>query len=198
MPDYAKTNLSDEELAVLAADGDDESMALLISKVMPVAKAKASKLGSPRLSAEDLVQEGMLGFLDAVKSFKSDKGVPFKGYAEICINNRIVSAVRANFNNKNAALTNAVSIEEETDNLLSRSDDPANIVSEKYGSEHIKHLIDSGLSDFEKQVIELRLLDKSYAQIALSLECSEKAVDNALQRIRKKISSKMKSSNGSF
>lgn len=191
MPEYAKTKLTDEELASLAAAGDDESMALLISKVMPVAKAKASKHGSPRLSAEDLIQEGMLGFLDAVKSFRIDKGVPFKAYAETCINNRIISAVRAHFNHKNAALTNAVSIEEETDTLLSRSDDPANIVSEKYGSEHLKNLIDSGLSDFEKQVIALRLQDKSYAQIAVSLDCSEKAVDNALQRIRKKIRSKI-------
>ena len=189
MSENAKLNLTDEELASLAANGDDESMALLIAKIMPVAKAKASKLGGPLLSAEDLVQEGMLGFLDAVKSFKSDKGVPFKSYAETCINNRIVSAVRANFNNKNAALTNAVSIEEETANLLSRSDDPAIIVSEKSGSEDIRNLIDSSLSAFEKRVIELRLLDKSYAQIALSLDCSEKAVDNALQRIRKKIRS---------
>ncbi len=92
--------------------------------------------------------------------------------------------MRANFNNKNAALTNAVSIEEETSTLLSRSDDPAIIVSED-----IKNLLDGILTDFEKQVIELRLLDKSYAQIALSLDCSEKAVDNALQRIRKKIRS---------
>ncbi len=184
MSENAMLNLTDEELASRAANGDDESMALLIAKIMPVAKAKASKLGGPRLSAEDLVQEGMLGFLDAVKSFKSEKGVPFKSYAETCINNRIVSAVRANFNNKNAALTNAVSIEEETSTLLSRSDDPAIIVSED-----IKNLLDGILTDFEKQVIELRLLDKSYAQIALSLDCSEKAVDNALQRIRKKIRS---------
>ena len=94
--------------------------------------------------------------------------------------------MRANFNNKNAALTNAVSIEEETSTLLSRSDDPAIIVSED-----IKNLLDGILTDFEKQVIELRLLDKSYAQIALSLDCSEKAVDNALQRIRKKIRSQI-------
>lgn len=191
MSENAKTKLTDEELAALAAQGDDESMALLITKVMPVAKAKASKHGSPRLSAEDLIQEGMLGFLDAVKSFRIEKGVPFKAYAETCINNRIVSAVRVNFNNKNAALTNAVSIEEETANLLSRKDDPANIISEKYGSEYLKNIINSGLSDFEKQVIELRLHDKSYAQIAFLLNCSEKAVDNALQRIRKKIRSKI-------
>ena len=191
MSENAKLNLTDEELARLAANGDDAAMALPIAKIMPVAKAKASKHGGPRLSAEDLVQEGMLGFLDAVKSYRSEKGVPFKAYAETCINNRIVSAVRANYNHKNAALTNAVSIEEETDKLLSRSDDPAVIVSDKYGSEHLKKLIIDGLSDFERQVIELRLLDKSYAQIALSLECSEKAVDNALQRIRKKVRSQI-------
>lgn len=191
MSENAKINLTDEELARLASNGDDAAMALLIAKIMPVAKAKASKHGGPRLSAEDLVQEGMLGFLDAVKSYRSEKGVPFKAYAETCINNRIVSAVRVNYNHKNAALTNAVSIEEETDKLLSRSDDPAVIVSDKDGSEQLKKLLVDGLSDFERQVIELRLLDKSYAQIALSLECSEKAVDNALQRIRKKIRSQI-------
>lgn len=190
MPKKAKLNLTDEELACLAASGDDESMAMLIAKVMPVAKAKASEYGGPRLSAEDLVQEGMLGFLDAVKTFRTEKEVPFKAYAEACINNRIISAVRANFNNKNAALTNAVSIDDETSKLLS-GDDPANIVSAQFGSEHLKSLINSGLSDFERQVIELRLLDKSYSQIADSLECSEKAVDNALQRIRKKIRSQI-------
>ncbi|MBP3696774.1 MAG: sigma-70 family RNA polymerase sigma factor [Clostridia bacterium] len=191
MSENAKINLTDEELARLASNGDDAAMALLIAKIMPVAKAKASKHGGPRLSSEDLVQEGMLGFLDAVKSYRSEKGVPFKAYAETCINNRIVSAVRVNYNHKNAALTNAVSIEEETDKLLSRNDDPAVIVSDKDGSEQLKRLLVDDLSDFERQVIELRLLDKSYAQIALSLECSEKAVDNALQRIRKKIRSQI-------
>lgn len=191
MSENAKINLTDEELARLASNGDDAAMALLIAKIMPVAKAKASKHGGPRLSSEDLVQEGMLGFLDAVKSYRSEKGVPFKAYAETCINNRIVSAVRVNYNHKNAALTNAVSIEEETDKLLSRNDDPAVIVSDKDGSEQLKRLLIDDLSDFERQVIELRLLDKSYAQIALSLECSEKAVDNALQRIRKKIRSQI-------
>ena len=108
MAESAKFNLTDEQLALMAADGDDESMAILIAKITPIAKAKAGKYDGPRLSADDLVQEGMLGFLDAVKSFRPEKGVPFKAYAETCINNRIISAVRASLNNKNAALTNAV------------------------------------------------------------------------------------------
>ena len=191
MAESAKFNLTDEQLALMAADGDDESMALLIAKITPIAKAKAGRYDGPRLSADDLVQEGMLGFLDAVKSFRPEKGVPFKAYAETCINNRIISAVRASLNNKNAALTNAVSIDDESSDIFSRSSDPAVIFSDKHGSELLKKIISDDLSDFESQVIELRLLDQSYAQIAASLGCSEKAVDNALQRIRKKIRSRL-------
>lgn len=191
MAESAKFNLTDEQLALMAADGDDESMALLIAKITPIAKAKAGKYDGPRLSADDLVQEGMLGFLDAVKSFRPEKGVPFKAYAETCINNRIISAVRASLNNKNAALTNAVSIDDESSDIFSRSSDPAVIFADKHGSELLKRIISDDLSDFERQVIELRLLDQSYAQIAASLGCSEKAVDNALQRIRKKIRSRL-------
>lgn len=191
MAESAKFNLTDEQLALMAADGDDESMALLIAKITPIAKAKAGRYDGPRLSADDLVQEGMLGFLDAVKSFRPEKGVPFKAYAETCINNRIISAVRASLNNKNAALTNAVSIDDESSDIFSRSSDPAVIFADKHGSELLKKIISDDLSDFERQVIELRLLDQSYAQIAASLGCSEKAVDNALQRIRKKIRSRL-------
>lgn len=191
MAESAKFNLTDEQLALMAADGDDESMALLIAKITPIAKAKAGKYDGPRLSADDLVQEGMLGFLDAVKSFRPEKGVPFKAYAEPCINNRIISAVRASLNNKNAALTNAVSIDDESSDIFSRSSDPAVIFADKHGSELLKRIISDDLSKFERQVIELRLLDQSYAQIAALLNCSEKAVDNALQRIRKKIRSRL-------
>ena len=191
MAESAKFNLTDEQLALMAADGDDESMALLIAKITPIAKAKAGKYDGPRLSADDLVQEGMLGFLDAVKSFRPEKGVPFKAYAETCINNRIISAVRASLNNKNAALTIAVSIDDESSDIFSRSSDPAVIFADKHGSELLKKIISDDLSGFERQVIELRLLDQSYAQIAASLDCSEKAVDNALQRIRKKIRSRL-------
>ncbi len=80
---------------------------------------------------------------------------------------------------------------EEGDELLHESGDPAFIVTENDGSEYLKKIIASSLSDFERQVIELRLLDKSYAETALVLGCSEKAVDNAIQRIRKKIRSKI-------
>lgn len=186
MCEKSKITLTDEELAVRAANGDDASMALLIATVTPIARAKASGFAGPRISGDDLVQEGMLGFLDAVKTFDASKG-SFKAYAEVCINNRIVSAVRTSFNNKNAALSSAVPYETTDVDITDVSADPANIVSEKESSEYIEGLLVRGLSDFEKQVVDLRLLDMSYSQIAQQLDCSEKAVDNALQRIRKKM-----------
>ena len=189
MCENRKNTLTDEELAVRAANGDDASMALLIATVTPIARAKASSFANARVSGDDLVQEGMLGFLDAVKTYDSAKGSSFRSYAEVCINNRIVSAVRTSFNNKNAALSNAVPYETEVAEITDHAADPANIVSQKEESEHLEEILASGLSDFEKQVVDLRLLDMSYSQIAEYLECSEKAVDNALQRIRKKMRS---------
>ena len=183
-------NLSDEELVMLAAAGDDEAMAHLISAVMPVAKAKASCYAKARISNEDLMQEGMLGFLDAVKKFDPSKGVPFRVFAEACINNRIISAVRMNYNSKNAALSNAVSFEAENAEI-SGDRDPADIVSDMFETEYLSSLLSSGLSDFEKKVIDLRLHNKSYAQIASELGRSEKAVDNALQRIKNKMQRKL-------
>lgn len=186
MCEKSKITLTDEELAVRAAKGDDASMALLIAVVTPIARAKASGFAGPRVSGDDLAQEGMLGFLDAVKTFDASKG-SFKAYAEVCINNRIVSAVRTSLNNKNVALSNAVPYETSDVDVTDSGTDPADIVSEKESSEHIRELLAKVLSDFEKQVVDLKLLDMSYSQIAQKLGCSEKAVDNALQRIRKKM-----------
>ena len=183
--------LSDEELAVLAANGDDESMALLIAKVAPIASAKASSFAKARIPDEDLTQEGMLGFLDAVKTFNPQNGAPFKAYAETCINNRIVSAVRVSFNNKNAALSNAVAFEDDGADIGDLSSDPANIVSQNDESEYYERLLNDGLSEFEYKGVMLRLENKSYADVSKELGCSEKAVDNALQRIKKKMRAKL-------
>lgn len=189
--DNGNKTLTDAELAIRAANGDDASMALLIAKLTPIAKAKAYALANARIPVEDLVQEGMLGFLDAVRSFDASISPSFKSYAEICINNRIVSAVRVSFNNKNAALSNAVSYEDEAAEKSDNTSDPANIISDKDESEYLARLLKSDLSDFEKKVVDSRLLDKSYSQIALELGCSEKAIDNAIQRIRKKMRKKL-------
>lgn len=186
-----KKSLTDEELALLAAAGDDESMACLISKITPVAKAKASDFAKARIPDEDLVQEGMLGFLDAVKSYDPSRNVPFRSFAETCINNRIVSAVRLNYNNKNAALSSALSFEDDDSDMRDANSDPALIISEKDESEYLNNLLNSGLSELERKVVHLRLKNLSYSQISKILGINEKSIDNALQRIKKKMRAKL-------
>ncbi len=183
-----KSDLTDERLVSLAANGDDEAMSVLVARVTPIAAAKASGFCNMRVSDEDLVQEGMLGFLEAVRSFDSGKGVPFKAYAAACINNRIISAVRRSLNSKNAALSKAEALDE-TGNSGSSDNDPAEMLSDAEAVKHIFSVLDEELSDFEKEVIKRRLSEKSYSAIASELGCSEKAVDNALNRVRRKLKS---------
>lgn len=177
-------------LAVKAAAGDDTAIAQLIAAITPAAKAKAAKLNSDyaRISDDDLVQEGMIGFLEAVKRFDPSKGVPFRAYANLCIESRILSALRKNSNDKNAALTTAVSLDDETQEPF--GDDPATLVADNDEAERIFAFMEQNLSEFEKQVLNLKLDGHSYAEISKELYCTEKSVDNAIQRIRKKITSK--------
>ncbi|MBO4342136.1 MAG: sigma-70 family RNA polymerase sigma factor [Clostridia bacterium] len=182
--------INEEALASLAkkaSEGDDKAMAELVEVIMPAAKAKAAKLNSDyaRISDEDLVQEGMIGFLEAVKRYDSSKGVPFRAYAGLCIESRIISALRKNSNSKNIALTSAVSIDERAEEIS--GEDPAALVAGNDEAARLSVFIDESLSAFEKDVLNLRLEGFSYAVIAEKLGCDEKSVDNAVQRIRNKI-----------
>ena len=183
---------SDSELKInrlvsLAANGDDEAMSELIALVMPAAKAKAARLNSGfnRISDEDLVQEGMIGFLNAVRSFDESKGVPFKSFASVCIENRIISVLRKLSNSGNAALSTAVSIED--DNLTAQSVNPFDMVDSKQAADNLLEKAKEILSKNEMQVLSLKLEGLSYAAIAEKLGKTEKSIDGTLQRIRKKL-----------
>ena len=181
----------DEALVKLALSGDDSAMAQLIAVAMPIAGAKAAaqQAKNNRLSAEDLVQEGMLGFLSALKTYSASKGTSFRTYAGACIGNRIISAVRLHNNTGNYSLTSAVSISDEPQTAAGETD-PQNIMIERERLEDFRNLIEGGLlSDFEKNVLECRLSGLSYGETAKKLGTTSKAVDNALARIRKKIRS---------
>lgn len=177
------------ELVSRAAAGDDIAMAELIEIITPIAYAKASNLNSgfSRIADEDLVQEGMLGFLEAVKSFDGSKGVPFEAYAATCIKNRILSALRVNSNSGNAALSGAVSIDDNSDNKAAGDSDPVVVTEDGEESDYIRRLASDSLSDFESKVFFLKLGGHSYKDIAFRLGRSEKSVDNALVRIRGKL-----------
>ena len=175
-----------EILVKKAAEGDDKAMAVLIAEIMPAAAAKASRhnSGNTRLADEDLIQEGMLGFLDSVKKYDSSKGVPFKAFALTCIENRILSALRVNSNRSNAPLTGAVPFD--GNEKAGTGSDPVIMAENGEEEDYIQKFSQSELSAFESDVLEFKLQDMGYAEIAAVLGCTEKAVDNALQRIRRK------------
>lgn len=189
MPKRAPNDMDENELAVRAAAGDDEAMSLLVASVMPIAKAKAASFAHIRISDEDLVQEGMLGFLEAVKRFDPSRGVPFKAYASTCIKNRMINAFNKNNSGSNFALTGAVSLDEEQ--LTDHASNPANIIDACSAPDELWEIVNSELSEYEHRVLDLMLEKKSYAEISEILGTSVKSVDNAVQRIRKKIRLKL-------
>jgi len=180
---FEVTALCEEALALQAAQGDDTAMAELIRCIMPLARAKAAVYSGLRIGEEDLLQEGMLGFLNAVRSFEASREVSFRNYAAVCIQNRILSAVRSQASGKHAALNTALPLTE----ILLAADDPQDIFSAREDAAALQDFLQQQLSDLERSVALLFLAGERYGQIAQTLGVSNKAVDNALQRVRKKL-----------
>lgn len=140
---------------------------------VPYISAAASSY--PEYLREDLFQEGMIGLYLACLSFDSERGVPFDAFAKTCIKNRMVTAYRAlKTDGKTDALTDEIAVED------------ADVISSVDSQTFFRDLR-KNLSDLENKVLEEYLLEKRYCEIAEKLGVGEKAVENAVQRIRKKI-----------
>jgi RNA polymerase sporulation-specific sigma factor len=180
--------LSDEELAGLAAHGDDRAMSELIARMEPFAKAKAARFPSLPIGEEDLLQEGMLGFLNAVRTFRPEKGASFRSYAAVCIQNSILSAVRGLLTRKSAPNRHAVPYEDDVlQSLAGTQSNPLDEISARERERRLEAFIGENLSKKEKEVLAQRLAGKSQSAIANALGISPKSADNALQRIRRKL-----------
>lgn len=178
-------NSTDEQLLEFARLGDEASISELIKRMMPLARMRAlSYKNSCTIDCEDLTQEGMLGLLDAVDGYDGEKGVSFKTYAGVCINNRITSAVRQWAAGKNYPLNSYVCLDEEKLADKIGSGDDIVTVEEMC---RINEIIDKQLSPFERQVIKKHLCGYSYGEIASMTSSTAKSVDNAIQRVRRKL-----------
>ena len=138
---------------------------------------------------EDLVQEGMIGLLHAVRSYDPNSGVPFEAFAAICIRNKLYSAIRAAAAEKHAPLNDSVSIQSSSFDDTAHGSikaDPEAILIGREGVSEFMDALRQSLSRFENKVLLLYLDGLSYREIARSVNKCEKAVDNAVQRIRKK------------
>ncbi|MEG2930200.1 MAG: sigma-70 family RNA polymerase sigma factor [Ruthenibacterium sp.] len=173
------------ETLAAAKSGDEQPLAALITKFMPVIRRAAGRCASPGLEYDDLVQEGIIALFHAIGAYDEQRGAAFATYAQICIDHAAVSAVRAAMRQKHAPLNTSVPLNEAYDAGTVRTPEDLLLASERYSD--AMQDIATRLSPFERQVLVAFLDGKSYAAIAKQLGLSAKAVGNALQRVRAKL-----------
>lgn len=181
-------NIIDDNILVSRAkSGNAEALTTLLEKYSEKIMQKSLTFKNLNgLESDDLYQEGMIGFVAAVYSFDERLGVQFSTYANTIAVRKMLSAIRKANNKSNIPLQYYVSLEDEED-LLSHLPTPEETVMFNEELDLINNFIENNLSKSEKKVFRLNVAGLSYFEIAEILECDEKFVDNALQRIRRKL-----------
>jgi len=188
--------LSDEKLQKLAAAGDVRAGETLTRRYAGLVESCAHPYYIEGAENADLIQEGMVGLLSAIREFDESQGIPFKAYAQLCIRRRIFSAIRAAARLKHAPLNRGVSLEETESNqsresntrfVLDQRRTPEEQVLAKESEREFFQSFSRHLSPFEQEVLHLYLDGCSYRVMAEMTGRNEKAVDNAVQRIRRKL-----------
>lgn len=179
--------INDNNLVAAACAGDEQAMSAIVKKLMPSVEVQASAhAGSGAITRYDLIQEGLLGVLNAIYSYNPEKNASFPTYAGVCISNSIASAVRAQNRKKHRPLNSFVSLDEiEREDQL--NDDPESIFSMQENMALVFKCIEEELTELERNVVKLHISGKSYEKISGELGVSVKSTDNALARARKKI-----------
>ncbi len=169
---------TDEELVSLSRDGDDVAFDTLASRYLNTRYAESD---ASYLDRDDFVQEGMFGFLNAVRTFQSDKNVSFKAYANICMKNSINSAAVS------ASPKLPVEAGEEAFEKIEGDKDPLGYIISSERLSEVLSACEISLSRLEKTVLYMKAVGMSYKEIGEKLSMEAKAVDNAVQRARTKL-----------
>lgn len=180
-------DLDDSCLVKMAKEGSEGAFNTLFSRYISVIRKKSLAINVYSLEVEDVMQEGLIGLLDAVKSFLPEKEVKFSTYASVCIDNRIKKAISKVTTQKNEVLNKSLSLDDFSSVIAVSSNDPQNIYIEKEMLLGFKKQLNTILSSLERKVLTLYLAGQSYDFMAHSLGISVKSVDNALQRVRRKL-----------
>ncbi len=181
-------SLDDEKLVALAKNGDEPANDALIARYTPFVRHLARPYFLAGGDAEDLVQEGLIGFLKAVRSFDPHCDVQFKPYAAVCIKSKLHSALKRALSKKQKPLNEYISLEAPFfDEFVATSGDPVENIIVAESLEELSQTLDGILSDLEAKILHLYLEGRSYQEISSITGKSQKAVDNAIQRIRKKL-----------
>ena len=178
-----------ENVISRARSGDDKAVTEIISGLMPCVEATAHLYSQSSVPYQDLIQEGLIGAVNSIFSFDASREAGFSTYAQRCISNSIISAVRKGNGKKQSVLNNSVPLDDVSITAEPHKSNPEAIVSMNERIESIYTFISTQLTELERDTILLHIADESIAQIAQKLDISEKSASNALARARKKLNS---------
>jgi RNA polymerase sporulation-specific sigma factor len=196
----AQRELEDLQLALKARNGDGVAMDQLIRRYTGFVRLKASSYFLAGGDSEDLIQEGLIGLYKAVRDYRTDKETSFRSFAELCVTRQIITAIKTATRFKHAPLNTYVSFShtpagQESDGDCTLGDAlPGSAVNEPsvcvISTEELQSLVGclgTSLSPLESDSLRLYLEGSSYEQMAEELGCDTKTIDNALQRVKRKI-----------
>jgi RNA polymerase sporulation-specific sigma factor len=197
-PTALRARVRDEQLVRLVQIGDEAAAEVLVCRYRNFVRIRAKSYFLMGGDREDLIQEGMIGLYKAIRDFRQERSPSFRAFAEICVTRQMITAIKTATRHKHSPLNSAVSlskpmIEDEDERTLvdtipgTEMSDPVQLV---IGAEEMQSLSDNmrdSLSTLESQVLRLYIDGKSYQEIALDLKRHIKSVDNALQRVKRKV-----------
>ena len=199
-PQKAQRELEDLQLAVKARNGDQGALEALIRRYTSFVRLKASSYFLVGGDSDDLIQEGLIGLYKAVRDFRPDKETSFRSFAELCVTRQIITAIKTATRFKHAPLNTYVSFShtpagQESDSEVTLGDalpgshvhDPAVCVISTQELQSLVGCLGTTLSSLESSALRLYLEGSSYEDMAESLDCDTKTIDNALQRVKRKI-----------
>lgn len=188
----------DEELVFMAQQGNSQAEEYLMNKFKPLVKARSRAYFLIGADSEDIIQEGMIGLYKAVRDYNIQRNASFCGFAELCVNRQMITAIKAATRHKHQPLNSYISLnkpvfddgsEQTYIDLLQEGEllNPEVLFIGQENKDFIESQMMKSLSGFETRVLALYLQGRSYFEIAKSLEKPEKSIDNALQRVKKKL-----------
>ena len=194
--DYEIQN--DEDIVEAVRQGDSEALEYLINKYRSFVRAKARSYFLIGADREAIIQEGMIGLYKSIRDFRGDKQSSFKAFAELCITRQIITAIKTATRQKHIPLNSYVSLDkpiydEDSDRTLldvicgTQVSDPEELIINQEEFTGLEDKMSEILSDLERKVLMLYLDGRSYQEIAVDLSRHVKSIDNALQRVKRKL-----------
>lgn len=191
-------DIPDEQLVERVRIGDDDALEFLIQKYKAFVRGKARSYFLIGADREDIVQEGMIGLYKAIRDFRDDKLASFKAFAELCITRQIITAIKTATRQKHVPLNSYISLDkpiydEDSDRTLmdviggAKVSDPEELMINREEFSDIEYKMTELLSELERNVLVLYLDGRSYQEIAVDLCRHVKSIDNALQRVKRKL-----------